>query len=114
MTPPALRATSPASLEEFLGGETDAEGLQVGRDSLGQKPDLAQVAHQATMQVAAEVLAEGGLVAAGRALAPIALDLLQIGFAKTHFLVDGEREDAGERAAERPHREILHLAMLGV
>ena len=94
-------------------GETDAEGLQVGRDPLGQKPDLAQVAHQAAMQVAAEVLAEGGLVAAGRPLAPVTPDLLELGFAEAHFLVGGEREDAGQRAAERPHREILHLAMLG-
>src|SRR5258708_26786653 len=95
------------------GGEADAEGLQAGRDPLGQKPDLAQVAHQAVMQVAAEVLAKGGLVAAGRALAPIALDLVELGLAKAHFLVGGEREDAGERAAERPDRAILHLAVLG-
>src|ERR1700730_11703824 len=66
------------------------------------------------MEVAAEVLAEGGLVAAGRPLAPVALDLLEIGLAESHLLVDGERADAGERAAERPYREILHLAILGL
>src|SRR5712691_3714148 len=51
----ALAATS--------GGELDAERLQVGRDALGEQADLAQVAYQAVMQIAAEELAEGGLVA---------------------------------------------------
>src|SRR5882672_5093819 len=67
------------------GGETDAKGLQVGRDPLGEQPDLAQVAHQTAMQVAAEILAEGRLVAAGRPLAPVALDLLEVGLAEAHF-----------------------------
>src|SRR6266545_7038718 len=94
--------------------ELDAERLQARRDALGEQPDLAQVADQAVMQVAAEVLAEGGLVAAGRALAPELLDLVDLGLAETHLLVGAEREDAAQRAAERPHGEVLHLAMLGL
>src|SRR6478735_4174511 len=78
--PPALRR------------ELDAERLQAGRDALGQQPDLAQVADQAVMQVAAEVLAEGSLVAAGRALAPELLDLVEFGLAETHLLIGAERE----------------------
>src|SRR4051812_27910539 len=66
------------------------------------------------MQVTAEVLAEGGLVAAGRALAAELLDLVELGLAESELLVDRQREGAGERAAERPHREVLHLAMLGI
>src|SRR5512139_3650792 len=95
--PPALRR------------ELDAERLQAGRDALGQQPDLAQVADQAVVQVAAEILAEGGLVAAGRALAPELLDLIELGLAEAHLLVGAEREDAAQRAAERPHGEVLHL-----
>src|SRR5689334_7962917 len=45
-------------------GEVDAERFQVGGDAVAQQADLAQVAHQPAMQVAAEELAEGGLVAA--------------------------------------------------
>src|SRR5689334_9651965 len=87
---------------EELRRELDTERLQAGRDALGQQPDLAQVADQAVMQVAAEILAEGGLVTARRALAPELLDLVDLGLAEAHLLVGAEREDAAERAAERP------------
>src|SRR5215475_15951604 len=82
------------------GRELDAEGLQVGRDALGQEADLAQVAHQAVMQVAAEILAEGGLVAARGALAAELADLVELGLREPHVLVDREREGARERAAQ--------------
>src|SRR5262245_29187520 len=96
------------------GRELDAEGLQIGRDTLGQEADLAQIAHQAVMQVAAEILAEGGLIAARCALAAQLLDLVKLGLAEAHLLISRQREDARERAAQRPHREVLHLAMLGL
>ena len=54
------------------------------------------------------------IVATGRALAPELLDLVDLGLAETHVLVGAQREDAAERAAERPHGEVLHLAMLGL
>jgi hypothetical protein len=66
------------------------------------------------MQVAAEELAEGCLVAAGRALAAELLDLVELGLAEAHVLVGADRENAAERPAERPHGEVLHLAMLGL
>jgi hypothetical protein len=40
--------------------ELEAEGLQVRRDAVGDQADLAQIADQAVVQVAAEVFAEGG------------------------------------------------------
>ena len=94
--------------------ELDAEAAQAGGDALGEQADLAQVADQAVVQVAAEELAEGGLIAARRALAPELLDLVELGLAEAHVLVGAEREDAAQRAAERPHGEVLHLAMLGL
>src|SRR5690348_17691572 len=94
------------------GRQLQSEALEAGSDAVGDQADLAQVAHQPVMQVAAEVLAEGGLVAARRPLAAELLDLVELALAEAQLLVDREREGAGERAAERPHREVLHLAML--
>jgi elongation factor G len=54
--------------------ELEAEGLQVRRDAVGDRADLAKVADQAVVQVAAEVFAEGGLVAARGALAALAIE----------------------------------------
>src|SRR5206468_11397361 len=88
--------------------------FQAGRDALSDQADLAQVAHQPVMQVAAEVFAERGLLAAGSALAAEPLDLVEFGLAETHVLAGGQREGAAQRTAERPHREVLHLAMLAV
>src|SRR5689334_21475879 len=75
-----------------LGGKLEAKRLEAGCDAVGDQADLAQVAHQPVMQVAAEVLAEGGLVAAGGALAAELAQLVELGLGHSHFLVDDERE----------------------
>src|SRR5690606_28552791 len=67
------------------GGQLDAEGTQAGRHALAQQADLAQVAHQAVVQVAAEVLAERRLVAAGGALAAELPDLLELALAEAQL-----------------------------
>src|SRR5260370_17617545 len=110
--PPYYGGTSPYEWGGTLCCQFQAKGFQAGRDALGDQADLAQVAHQPVMQVAAEILAEGGLVAAGGAFAAELLDLVELGLAKAHLLIDREREGASQRAAERPHREVFHLAML--
>src|SRR4029078_2797 len=74
----------------------EAEAFEARCDALGDQADLAQVAHQAVMHVAAEVLAEGGLVAAGRALAAEPLDLVELGLAAAELLVEREPKGAGQ------------------
>src|SRR5436190_22748081 len=95
------------------GGERDAERLEIGRDARRQDADLAQSAHQPLMQVATEEFAKGGLFAAGGAVASVLADRFDVGLVEAHILVSAEREDAAQRAIERPDREILHLAALG-
>ena len=65
------------------------------------------------MQVATEEFAEGGLFAARGAVASVLADRFDVGLVEAHILVSAEREDAAQRAIERPDREILHLAALG-
>src|SRR4029077_4315981 len=91
-------------------GEGDAERLEIRCDAGGQHPDLAHVADEAGMEVAAEELAERGLVAACRALAPELPDLLDVGAVKAHVLVSAEREDAPQGPVQRPDRKVFHLA----
>lgn len=53
------------------------------------------------MEIAPEELAECGLVAAGRSLAPELPDLLDVRAIETHVLVCCEREDSAERPVQR-------------
>src|SRR5690242_9711820 len=78
----------PLACARRSGRELEAEALEAGRDAVGDQADLAQVADQPVVQVAAEVLAEGGLVAAGGALAAELLDLVELGLAEAQLLVD--------------------------
>jgi hypothetical protein len=50
--------------------------MGAGRDTLGYQAQLAQVAHQPVMQVAAEVFAEGGFLAARGSFAAELLELV--------------------------------------
>src|SRR5262245_18530572 len=86
------------------GRELEAEALEAGRDTVSDQADRPEIADESVVQVAAEVLAEGGLVDAGGALAAELLDLVELGLAEAPLLVDRQREGAGQRAAERPHR----------
>src|SRR5436305_1145777 len=69
----ALEARGPkdhdARGEVELGGEPEAKRFETGRDAVGDQADFAEIADQPVMQVAAEVLAEGGLLAARGAFA---------------------------------------------
>src|SRR5216683_1043368 len=91
-------------------GERDTERFEIRRDAAGEDPYLTQIPDQSGMQIATKVLAKCGLIAAGRALAPKAFDLLDVGLVKPHLLVRGEREDPPQGAVQRPYREIFHLA----
>src|SRR5215471_12471307 len=72
---------------ELRGGERDAERGDVRLDPGREDPDFAQVADQPGVQVAAEIFAERGLVAAGGALAAEALDLLDVRLVETHLFI---------------------------
>ena len=74
-------------------GERDAKRLEIGCHALGQHTDLAHVADEAGMEVAAEEFAERGFVAARRALAPELADLLDVRAVEPHVLVRAEREN---------------------
>src|SRR5258708_37753197 len=95
------------------GGERNPERLEIGRDTRREDADLPQIAHQPLMQVAAEEFAEGGLFAARGAVAAVLPDRFDVGLVEAHILVSAQREDAAQRAIERPDCEILHLAALG-
>src|SRR2546423_13449450 len=94
------------------GGERDAERLEIGRDARRQDADLPQIAHQPLMQVATEEFAKGGLFAAGGAVASVLAARLDVGPVRAHIPASAEREEAAQRANERPYRETLHLAAL--
>src|SRR5438105_253877 len=94
----------------FSGGERDAEACDIRLDAGGEDPDLAEVADEAGVQVAAEIFAERGLVAAGGAFAPKVFDRFDVGPVEPHLLIGGERENAAQGAVQCPHRKVLHLA----
>src|SRR5207248_10916854 len=69
------------------GGERDAERGDVRLDAGGEDADFAQVPDEAGVQVAAEVFAERGLVAASCPFAAKALDLFDLGSVEPHIFI---------------------------
>src|SRR5215813_8725468 len=86
--PHAWQSSARTAGDSASGGrrEADAEGFELRRHPRRQEPDPLEVPHERGVQVAAEELPERRLVAAGGAVLPQALDLVDVGPGESDLL----------------------------